>query len=63
MNVEPLCLEGSSTFLRNELVSNNLADFQLKKGLDAKRPVMFWTRSRIASRWVLPSDRNSTQRR
>src|SRR6516225_9827997 len=26
--------EKFSTFLRNELVSNNLADFQLKKGLD-----------------------------
>jgi hypothetical protein len=26
--------EKFSTFLRNELVSNNLADFRLKKGLD-----------------------------
>jgi hypothetical protein len=28
--------EKFATFLRNELVSNNLADFRLKKGLDAR---------------------------
>ena len=30
--------EKFSTFLRNELVSNNLADFRLKKGLDDAAP-------------------------
>ena len=34
--------EKFATFLRNELVSNNLADFQLRKGLDHLQAVREW---------------------